>query len=192
MKRLEVHKMKMIRCLLSAFILVGAATSWASLPVGSGAQVIGANSTATALTNLTVTGTSNQVSVSTAATTITLGLTGGAAWNTYTPTVSAQIGTITTASASGRYQQIGKVVFITVTCTVTTAGTGSGNLSLSLPVTANTTITSQVVNGIEGATTGNSVRGLIGSTTMNIRDYKNAGVIVDGAVVFLTGSYEAS
>lgn len=115
------------------------------------------------------------------------------AWATYTPTVTAQTGTITTSSASGRFQQIGKTVFITVTCTITTAGTGSGNLTLTLPVNSNTSISIQVLRGIEATTTGNDVRGLLTSgATMDIRDYKNAGVIVNAASVYLSGNYEAA
>lgn len=57
-------------------------------------------------------------------------------WTTYTPSVSAQTGTITTSSATGRYKQIGKTVFLQASVTITTAGTGTANLIITLPLTA--------------------------------------------------------
>lgn len=57
-----------------------------------------------------------------------------AAWTAYTPTVSASSGTLTTASATGRWLQMGKTVFVFVDITVTTNGTGSGSLNFTLPV----------------------------------------------------------
>lgn len=58
------------------------------------------------------------------------------AWTTYTPTVSAQTGTITTSTATGRYKVIGKTVVVEAAVVITTAGTGAGWLGASLPFTA--------------------------------------------------------
>jgi hypothetical protein len=58
------------------------------------------------------------------------------AWSTYTPTFSAQSGSITTATASGRYKVIGKTVHFMAQLAITTNGTGATAIILSLPVTA--------------------------------------------------------
>jgi len=192
-----------------------------SLPVGTAYQIIGANSGATALTNLTLAGTANQVAVGTAGSTITLstpqnigtgssptfagltlsspltaanggtGLTGGA-WSTYTPTVSSQSGTITTSSASGRYQQIGKTVHFSIKVTITTAGTGSGNLVVSLPVNTQDALTNQICSGFEGSVIGHMLYGAISGNQFTARDYANVSVIQNGAICYFTGAYEAA
>lgn len=56
--------------------------------------------------------------------------------NTYTPTVSAYSGTITTASATGRYTRIGRLWMVHVDITITTNGTGAGIVKVTLPATA--------------------------------------------------------
>lgn len=58
------------------------------------------------------------------------------AWTSYTPTLTAQTGAITTSSATGRYKRIGKTVFAEMDVILTAPGTGSGYLNVSLPVTA--------------------------------------------------------
>jgi hypothetical protein len=57
----------------------------------------------------------------------------GTAWTSYTPTVASGIGTLTTASATGRYKSLGKTVFIEVNVTITANGTGGGWVEASLP-----------------------------------------------------------
>ena len=78
-----------------------------------------------------------------------------AAWSTYTPTVAASTGSITTSSASGRYIRIGKFCFMTASATVTTNGTGGGHLQVGLPFTA-TGATGGISTGLwrENAATG--------------------------------------
>lgn len=56
----------------------------------------------------------------------------GTPWTSYTPTVSAIIGSFSSASATGRYRRAGKTVFLTVTVTIANVGTGSFPL-VSLP-----------------------------------------------------------
>jgi hypothetical protein len=59
------------------------------------------------------------------------------AWTTYTPTITASSGTITTVGAvSGRYRQIGKTIIAQISATITTAGTAAGQLQATLPFTA--------------------------------------------------------
>lgn len=57
-------------------------------------------------------------------------------WTSYTPTVGSGSGSFTTVSATGRYKQIGKTVFVMVNITITNAGTAAGYISATLPFTA--------------------------------------------------------
>ena len=51
----------------------------------------------------------------------------GAVWETYTPTVTASSGTITTGSLTlARYARVQKLVFVYNQYTITTAGTANG------------------------------------------------------------------
>jgi hypothetical protein len=54
-------------------------------------------------------------------------------WITYTPTVGSGSGTITTASAVGRYVKFGTTIVIAVKVTITTTGTGAGYVTFTLP-----------------------------------------------------------
>jgi hypothetical protein len=57
------------------------------------------------------------------------------AWTPYTPTITPGSGTFTTASASGRYLQIGKIFFLQVQIAITTNGSAGANISFTLPAT---------------------------------------------------------
>jgi hypothetical protein len=57
-------------------------------------------------------------------------------WTSYTPTVSTQSGTITTASAQGYWIRIGKLCVLWTSWIVTTNGTGAQSLKLTLPFTS--------------------------------------------------------
>lgn len=72
----------------------------------------------------------------------------GAAWETFNPAISAQTGTITTATASGRYARIQKNVIFRFSVSITNKGTGAGALYLTIPLTAQ----SNYGSGIAGAT----------------------------------------
>lgn len=71
----------------------------------------------------------------------------GTAWSTYTPTVSAGSGTITTSSSEGRYKQLGKTLFFWVHLTITTNGTGATNLRFTLPPGLNASQTNGLMLG---------------------------------------------
>jgi hypothetical protein len=113
------------------------------------------------------------------------------AWTAYTPVITAEAGTITTSSASGRYSTIGKSVFFSMVITITTSGTGTGNLMATLPINTKDTLGTQMSAGIEATVTGSLVHGLIASNSINIRDYINNGIISNGATVYISGTYEA-
>jgi hypothetical protein len=85
---------------------------------GSAARVID-----TGTSNLTVDGLSNVAALATS-------------WTVYTPTVTAQTGTFTTATASGRFKQIGKIVHFSAQIVITTNGTAADSVRATLPSTA--------------------------------------------------------
>lgn len=115
-----------------------------------------------------------------------------AAWTAYTPTISSQTGTITTSAATGAYLAIGKLVHFCVTVTITTAGTGAGNVILALPV--GTSKRPFAIVGCETAINGKQ-QGGFGTTsgsTHTVRNYDVTTSIANGAVLTVTGFYEAS
>ena len=52
---------------------------------------------------------------------------------TWVPTVTTQVGTLTTVSATGRYTKIGDTYFVTVDIVITTNGTGATAIMFTLP-----------------------------------------------------------
>jgi hypothetical protein len=65
------------------------------------------------------------------------------AWTSWTPTVVAATGTITTlGTVEGQYQQYGKLVVARFSIQITTKGTAGGACSVSLPVTARNSLAS--------------------------------------------------
>ncbi|WP_441235658.1 hypothetical protein [Bradyrhizobium sp. 930_D9_N1_4] len=55
------------------------------------------------------------------------------AFTSYSPSVTASVGSPTTVSATGRYKQVGKIVFVQFHVTVTTVGTAAGQMLVTLP-----------------------------------------------------------
>jgi hypothetical protein len=113
------------------------------------------------------------------------------AWTTYTPTITSQTGTITTSSATGRYKQIGKTVFVEVDITVTTAGTGAGSLLATLPLTA--AANNYAGSAYEYQLTGKSGAAIIGpisATQIAGRDAAAVTFIANGAKVIMCATYE--
>ena len=58
----------------------------------------------------------------------------GAAWESYTPTIT-QGATLTKTIDYAKYTQINKLVVCHITCTITSAGTAANILTVSLPLT---------------------------------------------------------
>jgi hypothetical protein len=114
------------------------------------------------------------------------------AWTAYTPTITAVAGTITTVSATGRYLQLGKIVFVQVKITITTNGSGATAVKASLPVACNTS-NLYIISGRENALVGKMLQGEI-STASGIRicNYDNTYPGADGNVLIMTGVYEAA
>jgi hypothetical protein len=113
-----------------------------------------------------------------------------AAWTAYTPVITAGAGTITTASATGRWHQIGKTVFVYMAITVTTNGTGASFVNATLPVAAKSTWA--VIPGRETAVTGKMLQGAASGINLIIINYDNSYPAANGYVLMLTGSYESA
>lgn len=115
------------------------------------------------------------------------------AWTTYTPTVTANSGTFTSASATGKYLIADGICHLQVVVTVTTKGAGanpiftlpvpapalSGNLNMPLLASE------QVVNGKSGRAIilADLLRGYVRAA--DATDLASA----DGAVIYINGSY---
>lgn len=114
------------------------------------------------------------------------------AWIDYTPTIAATSGTITTASASGRYLRRGNIIFLRLNIVVTTNGTGAGALTATLPVNSVGSIGS-MMNGKELALTGKQVAGFIdggGTSTAAFQFYDGTYPGANGHVITAFGAYE--
>ena len=109
-------------------------------------------------------------------------------WRTFTGVVTAESGTITTATNSVVYSIIGQTVNFTATVTVTTNGTGAGAVDVTLPFVP---AGNAVVGGRETAVTGKALQGLIISGTAFMRIYFYDGTYpgASGQSVMVSGTY---
>jgi hypothetical protein len=110
------------------------------------------------------------------------------AWTTYTPTVSSSTGTITTASATGKWKRAGKLIAVQQTITITTNGTGAGNLRATLPFDAEST--DFVGAGRETAVTGSMLQIQTSGNLVIYRTTANAYPGGDGRTIIGTIVYE--
>ncbi len=115
----------------------------------------------------------------------------GAAWETWTPTISTTAGTITTGVTNyARYGRIQNLVYGAFSYTITTAGTAAGaELEFTVPVNLRSNYATGDLVGVgrETAATGVTLNVLnIAGTKLRINTYVNAGWIQNtrGASVF--------
>lgn len=115
-------------------------------------------------------------------------------WAPYTPTFASTSGTITTASATGYYYLSGKTVFFKVRASITTNGTGADALKFTLPITSKAGQLPANCSGRESATTGAMLSGTVaaGTSSLVVRAYNNGYPGANGAVIDVTGFYEAA
>lgn len=111
---------------------------------------------------------------------------------TWTPTVTAETGTIgATVVNSANYTKIGRLVSVTFDITITSAGTGTGGLKLSLPFSC-------VAGSTAGATREYQTTGYMGqvfrfdATNVLVYNYLNITVISAGNKVMGGYTYFAS
>ena len=107
----------------------------------------------------------------------------------WTPTVTASSGTLTTATATGRYWKIqDELYFYYIEATVTTAGTGTGVLRATLPFTITEDligIGADVTVSFKAAT----VTGGSGASLVSILGADATSIIADGAVLRCMGMW---
>lgn len=115
----------------------------------------------------------------------------GTAWPAYTPTITAQTGTITTVSAAGAYKQIGKTVFVTMKITMTTNGTGASILKATLPTTVSG---NEFVIVGSNDTLGTMVQGIAAASgnVLWINNYNGGYPIASGQTLTISGVYESA
>jgi hypothetical protein len=108
---------------------------------------------------------------------------------TYTPTVTAVTGTITSLTATARYTRIGRQVTLIANITITDAGTGTGGCNVSLPFTNSTIAASGV--GRENALTGGILQVSLASegTVAVARTATNGGVVATNAQIRINITY---
>lgn len=110
---------------------------------------------------------------------------------TFTPTITADSGTFTTVSATGKYTKIGNTVNVTVSIVITDAGTAAGRIRAgSMPFTSSASF-DYCGSGREQAVTGLGLQGYIpaSSTTLYIAKYDSTTIIASGRTVAFTITY---
>jgi hypothetical protein len=115
------------------------------------------------------------------------------AWTAYGVSVGATSGALNNASASGRYKQIGKTVFVQISITILNIGTASGFLTATLPVACSGSA-SFMLAGRENSVVGFTAVGLISSGTgsVTIYRYDNTTTIGTNYWLVVSGVYEAA
>jgi hypothetical protein len=105
--------------------------------------------------------------------------------------VSAGAGTFTSASATGRYREVGKTVFFNLTVTIATNGTAASSVVATLPVAAKSVC---VFFGREDAVTGAvfQAKSAAASTSVNMFTFSNTYPGGSGYQLVISGSYEAN
>lgn len=114
---------------------------------------------------------------------------GDGAWRAYTPSVTANSGSFTTVSATGRYKRIGKTVFISVVVTITTNGTAAGNIQVSVPLPF---LSTTAMLARENAVTGFGCSSVGAASTIYVTKYDGSYLGANGYAFSISGSYETS
>lgn len=117
----------------------------------------------------------------------------GAAWETWTPTITASSGTFTTTTVNAaRYGRIQKIIFGLLDVSVTSIGTASGTMRFTLPVTAFRAIyvpgSWRDIN-VSGET---GVFAMDGTTICELRRYDNGAYLTNGDRYVGSFVYEAA
>lgn len=104
-------------------------------------------------------------------------------FESFTPIITAQSGSITTSNGSIIYQRSGKFVYIYASITITTNGTGAGSVTVSLPFAMQ-----GVLCGREISITGLELQAIsTGSASMSIFRYDNGYPGANGTTFVLSG-----
>lgn len=110
----------------------------------------------------------------------------------WTITLGAGSGTITTATATGYYTRVGRIVTINVEVTLTNVGTAAGPLTVSLPFNTGNLVTA-VGAGREDGITGVMIQAFAApsSAICAILTYNNNTPFFNGAVIKFSLTYQA-
>jgi hypothetical protein len=113
-------------------------------------------------------------------------------WTAYTPTLAAGSGSLTSASATGRFFRISNNVSFSIRIAITTNGTAATHITATLPVAA--FAMSQVLSGYhETNTEVMSAVILSGApTVVQIRNSAGEYPGANGAAFIISGTYEAA
>ena len=114
-----------------------------------------------------------------------------AAWTTYTPTVTAEGGSITSYTVNrAAYIRVGKLCVTNLDIQITNKGTAVGALYVSAPFNSYNNTGSGI--GREIAVVGTMVYASMGSNNFQIRKYDATTVLVNSYVLALTMTYEVA
>lgn len=113
-----------------------------------------------------------------------------AAWTDFAPECRSTSGAISGGEAKGRYNRMGQRVFFTMNLRISRNGSGAGAVRCSLPVEANEALV-QTVSGLESGLQRKSLIATLGGSMTEITDYAGAYPGKDGAILALSGTYEA-
>lgn len=112
------------------------------------------------------------------------------AWSAWTPTLTAEGGGFTLASATGRYIAHGKTIVWQATVTITTVGTATGATIFTLPVAA--AAVSHIGDGRENGATGAALQvWTTNGTHARVVRYDGATAIGASHSLLLSGTYES-
>lgn len=118
----------------------------------------------------------------------------GAAWETWTPTVTSSSGAITSYTIGyAKYCQIQKLIVARISITVTNAGTAAGAyVDFTLPITS-AIGSAYIGGGREGTATGNALNCILtGTTKGRFLEYDNTGTVATGVTNSGLIVYEAA
>lgn len=113
------------------------------------------------------------------------------AWTDFVPQCDATSGTIAEARAAGRYNRIGKRVFVTINLQIARNGTGAKAIRCSLPIRPTDALI-QTLSGRDAKSGGRALAATLTGAGMEITDYAGAYPGTSGAVLALSGTYEAN
>jgi len=113
------------------------------------------------------------------------------AWTNYTPTVSATSGSLGGASASGRYHQLGKLVFFYISIVITSNGSAAGSVRATLPVQSGAGTRTFIAK--ENAMKWNPLYGVVFDWLpyIDLQNFDNSYPGGDGCKLDVSGVYES-
>ena len=117
------------------------------------------------------------------------------AWISYTPTISAFSGTLTTVdSITGRYKHAGNEVQYKIEFRVVNHGSGATALQATLPVAVAGSVSGHSFGGVERGVTGEALSTFVdtGSSTILIRKYDGTYQNTANGIYVVSGTYEAA